>query len=336
MKPKPRPLSAAKPDDLYAPGGTVPLSAAAREAHVRCELAARNLEAARRMAKVTTCEQAKSGNHVVLVLPDAHFPFNDPAATDLVIKIAEVIRPSRIVSLGDTIEAAAWTMHSPRSYAEEATHAFSLEIAEAGAWIDRVRRAAAVEPSWAYLEGNHEAHVERECIRLGAIGRAVADLVSPKRLLMRTRPWMSWTPYVKPYSQGRPATSHPRGGGLAHHKITSDLWAVHGWSIAKNAAQKHLDMMRGSASCVFGHVHKMQSVTEHNIVTDKLVRAWSTGCLSNLQPPWMATPTTWSHGVSAVFCEDACLRRPDPKWTAYPIEIDRGGCVLPRGTSIRV
>ena len=314
---------------------TVPLSKAAVEAHKRAELALRNLAAAGRIAKVTTREVAKSGNHAVLVLPDAHFPFNDEAACDIAVQIARIVRPTRIVSLGDTIEAAAWTAHPPRSVPEEATHKFSHEIETAGAWIDRVRDAAGTSPSWAYLEGNHEAHIERECLRLGAIGRAVSDLVSPRNLLTRGRPWMSWTPYVEPYAKERRPTAHLRGGGMAHHKICSDLWAVHGWSIAKHVAQKHLELAR-TFSVIAGHSHRVQSVTERILDTGKLVRAWSSGCLSNLQPAWHhGSPTTWSHAVSLVYCEDACLTKIDPKWEPYVIAINRGEAVLPGGTSVR-
>lgn len=310
---------------------------AARRTTTRADLALSNLAAARRIAKVSTRELAKAGSHAVLILPDAHFPFNDEAATDIAIKIAEVVRPARIVSLGDTIEAAAWTAHPPRSVAEEATHKFSLEIEQAGAWIDRVRTAARTSPSWAYLEGNHEAHVERECLRLGAIGRAVADLVSPKNLLMRGRPWMSWTPYVEPYPKERRPPAHLRGGAMAHHKICSDLWAIHGWSLARNFAQKNLEMAR-SISLVCGHVHRAQAVTERNIVTGKLLHSWSPGCLSVLQPSWHhLTPTSqWSNGLSLVYAENDCLTKADPKWTPYTIAISRGEAVLPGGTSIRV
>lgn len=332
-KPKP-PM---KRDDLYAPFGTVPLSAAAIEAHKRAELALRNIAAAGRIAKVTTREVAKSGNHAVLILPDAHFPFNDEAACDIAVQIARIVRPTRIVSLGDTIEAAAWTAHPPRSVPEEATHKFSHEIETAGAWIDRVREAAGTNPSWAYLEGNHEAHIERECLRLGAIGRAVSDLVSPRNLLTRGRPWMTWTPYVEPYPKERRPPALQRGSGMAHHRICSDLIAIHGWSTAKHVAQNHLEKMRGGGSCVFGHVHRAQSVTERTL-EGKLVHAWSPGCLSKLQPSWAHTngPTIWSHGISICYCEDACLTKRDPNWRHYIVSIDRGEAVLPGGTSIRV
>lgn len=307
-----------------------------RRTQTRAELALSNLAAAKRIAKVSTREVAKAGSHAVLIVPDAHFPFNDEAATDLAIKIAEVVRPTRIVSLGDTIEAAAWTAHPPRSVAEEATHKFSLEIEQAGAWIDRVRDAAGTGASWAYLEGNHEAHVERECLRLGSIGRAVADLVSPKNLLMRGRPWLGWTPYVEAYNPGRRAPSRS-GSGLSYFAVTSDLWAIHGWSLAKNFAQKNLELVRNKSVCS-GHAHRIQSVTERDPVSGKLLHSWSPGCLSKLQPAWAHAggPTAWSHGVSIAFCEDECLTKPDPRWTPYTITISRGEAVLPGGTSLRV
>ena len=315
---------------------TPALTAARRATAARVAVANENLAAAKRIAKVSTREVAKAGSHAVLIVPDAHFPFNDQAATDLVVKIAELVRPARIVSLGDTLEAAAWTCHAPRSIPEEAVHKFSLEVEQAGAWIDRVRSAARTEPSWAYLEGNHEAHVERECLRLGSIGRAISDLVSPKNLLQRNRPWMSWTPYVAANNPDRRAPARS-GAGLSHFSICSDLWAIHGWSMAKNFAQKNLELARSISICG-GHVHRVQSVTERDIVSGKLLHSWSPGCLSVLQPSWhhLSPTSTWGHGISLVFAEDACLRKRDPKWTPYTVTINRGQCVLPGGTSIHV
>ena len=316
---------------------TPALTAARRATAARVAVADANLAAAKRIAKVSTREVAKAGSHAVLIVPDAHFPFNDQAATDLVVKIAELVRPARIVSLGDTLEAAAWTCHAPRSIPEEAVHKFSLEVEQAGAWIDRVRSAARTEPSWAYLEGNHEAHVERECLRLGSIGRAISDLVSPKNLLMRGRPWMTWTPYVQESNPDRRAPTSRSSLGLSHHKITTDLYAIHGWSLAKNFAQKNLELLRNASVCS-GHAHRVQSVTERDPVSGKLLHSWSPGCLSLLQPAWahIGGPTLWSHAISVVFCEDACLTKSDPKWTPYTISISRGECTLPGGTSIRV
>lgn len=308
--------------------------------HLEAEAAIQAQRVASRASKVTARECAKAGSHAVLILPDAHHPHADPECMAIVERVAALVRPRRIVILGDWLECAAFTAHPPRSIAEEALHAYSVEIDSCAASIDRIVKAAGgVGPGGveevAYVEGNHEAHVERECIRLGAIGRAVQDLISPRRLLTRGRPWLKWTPYVEHYAQGRRPPAHLRGGGMPHYKIARDLWAIHGWSTATHAAAKHLDMAR-SVSIVHGHTHRQQSVTRRCLENGRIVKAWSPGCLSDLQPAWAHTaPTDWVWGVSIAFCANDCLTAENPRWTDYTVTINRGECVLPGGTSVR-
>lgn len=326
--------------DIRPPGGRRALPPEAVRRHLQAEAALRGERVAARARKVVTRECAKDGSHAALVLPDAHHPHADPACMAIAERVAGLVRPRRIVILGDWLECAAFTAHPPRSIAEEALHAYSVEIDQCAASIDRIVAAAggigpgAVEEV-AYIEGNHEAHVERECIRLGAIGRAVHDMISPRRLLSRGRPWLKWTPYVEHYAQDRRPPAHLRGGGMPHYKIASDLWAIHGWTTATHAAAKHLQMA-GTVSIVHGHTHRQQSVTGRCLETGRLVKAWSPGCLSDLQPAWHHTsPSQWAHGISVVYLEDKCRQVRHPKWTDYTITIDRGECVLPAGTSVR-
>jgi hypothetical protein len=240
-----------------------------------------------------TRERAKVGSHAILILPDAHHPFHDARVMAVIEAVAAAVRPARIVSLGDWLDAAA---------------------------------------TWQYLKGNHEGHVDRACIKLGAMGMAVLDMLDPQRVLGRDRPWVKFTPYVADYAQSSPTGT--RGAGLSHYKIARDLWAVHGWSVAKAAAQRHLDMAK-TVSIVHGHTHRMQHVTGRVMEDNRIVHAWSPGCLSDLQPRWHHTsPTEWAHGFSLVYAADDCLTARRPRWTPYTITVDRGECVLPGGTRV--
>ncbi len=329
--------------ELYAPGGKVPLSPELVARHREAEAAARAAAIAkprRRPARASDLarETAKDGSHVVLVLPDMHHPFADPAAMAAVLAVAEAVKPTRIVSLGDSVECAAFSAHPARSIAEQAIHDFAHELETCGAWIDRIRAAAGPQlESWQYLYGNHEQHVERECIRLGSIGLAVRSMIEPSIVLARGRPWLRFTPYIADYAKDRRPASHLRGGAsMAHHKITNDLIAVHGWTIAKNAAQVHLDKVK-TCSLIHGHTHRQLSATGRLWDSDKLIKAWSPGCLSMLQPAWHhSSPTEWAHGVDVIYCKNDCLARDnrDPAWTNYTVTIVNGETVLPRGMKV--
>jgi UDP-2,3-diacylglucosamine pyrophosphatase LpxH len=279
-----------------------------------------------------TRERAKVGSHAILILPDAHHPFHDARVMAVIEAVAAAVRPARIVSLGDWLDAAAFSQHSPASLPERALHAFSHELETCGRSMDRIRKAARAGTTWQYLKGNHEGHVDRACIKLGAMGMAVLDMLDPQRVLGRDRPWVKFTPYVADYAQSSPTGT--RGAGLSHYKIARDLWAVHGWSVAKAAAQRHLDMAK-TVSIVHGHTHRMQHVTGRVMEDNRIVHAWSPGCLSDLQPRWHHTsPTEWAHGFSLVYAADDCLTARRPRWTPYTITVDRGECVLPGGTRV--
>lgn len=319
------PKMTGKSEPIYAPGGTVPLTPELVRKHFQAERASRR-PAVRAPAKAHR-EAAGEGSHAVLVLPDSHHPFEDKAAMRIVEIVAGLVKPERVVILGDWLDAAGWSRHPSRSRAEVAVHDFAAELESCGAAIDRIQAASGAREV-AFVEGNHEARVEAVCLQLGPLGAAVYDMVSPRRLLTQGRPWLKWIPYSP--SIGERCTPR-RGPGMGHYKITPDLWAVHGWSIATHAAAKHMDLAR-TISLVHGHTHRQQSISRRILETGRVVKAWSPGCLSELQPAWRhALPTDWVCGFSLVYVRSSDRR----SWTDYTVTIDRGSCVLPGGTSVR-
>jgi UDP-2,3-diacylglucosamine pyrophosphatase LpxH len=268
---------------------------------------------------------ARTGSHAVVILPDLHLPTHDRHALRVVLKACEKIKPRRIVILGDWIDAAFASGH-PVSSREEAEVSGSR-----GGYIQNeiepCRRLLAELETYAeeiiYLEGNHEFRVERLITREGGSWLAVPSLVLPRNLISKDRTKkFKWIPYQHNAAKGD-------NYSLPHYKIADGLIAVHGWSVAKNAAAKHLDMVRGY-SIVHGHTHRAQSQTIRHPMTGRILKGWSPGCLSALQPMWMHTaPTEWVHGFSVVYCRDNLSA-----WTSYTVTIDRGKCILPDGTKV--
>lgn len=317
------PKTTGKSDPVFAPGGTVALTPELVRKHFACERASRR-PAVRAPAKASR-EVAGAGSHAVLVLPDAHHPNEDKAAMRIVEVVAGIVKPERVVILGDWLDATGWSRHPARSQAEVALHDFAAELDACAASIDRIKAASGAREV-AYVEGNHEARVEAVCLGLGALGAAIYEMVSPRLHLTRGRPWLKWIPYSPSHAER--VTTY-RGPGMGHYKIAPDLWAVHGWSIAQHFAAKHLDLAR-TVSVVCGHVHRQQLVTRRLLETGRTVKAWSPGCLSELQPAWRhSTPTDWTIGFSTVFVSND--RR---SWQEYLITVDRGRCVLPGGTIV--
>lgn len=265
----------------------------------------------------------------VLALPDMHFPHHDPAALACVAHVVRVWQPDLIVVLGDMIDGAAFSAHGRRSFAEKSPGFLSGEIGPCNDYFDKLQ-GANDRPLVAHA-GNHEQRLERYAVGLGGGGEDLYSLASPERLIThrvdargrphRARKNFTWVPYL--------------GAGVhSHYQITpelkysSALISLHGWSAAKNAAQVHLQAAR-DVSVIHGHTHRAQEVKSRHRLTDRILQAWSPGCLCDLYPTYMANqPSDWTHGFSMVYVGSE-------SWMSYTVPIfSDGSCILPDGKRV--
>lgn len=259
----------------------------------------------------------RPGSHLVMVLPDLHIPHHDRKALGCALEVHALMKPKRTVILGDWLDAEAFSSHAVSSRAEERAQTYyEGEIQPCRRLLDRLEENT---DEIIFLEGNHCHRVERTVTSIGGVMLDLADLVSPQRLLSsnRAKPF-TWISYV-------PKPANP----LPHYRIAKDLIAVHGWSFAKHAAAKHLEIAR-NYSVVHGHTHRAQSFTARDPIDGRTLKAWSPGCLSKLQPLYMQhIPTDWVHGFSLIWCTDDLKR-----WTDYTVQINNGVCILPDGRKV--
>jgi UDP-2,3-diacylglucosamine pyrophosphatase LpxH len=253
----------------------------------------------------------KAGSHLVMVLPDLHVPFHDEKALACVLAAYRQLRPQKVVVLGDWLDCEAFSSHGVSSMAELRAYRFlDDEVHPCNRILDQLQR---FNNDLVFIEGNHEFRIERWAATMGAkLGPDLYKLVSPRRLLGEGRKKFTWVPYNEP---------------LSHYKITPDLWALHGWSFAKSAARVH-QSKAVSVSVVHGHTHRMQMESRRDPSNGRILKAWSPGCLSKLQPLYrMQHPTEWVHGFSLIYVGQK-------SWTEYTITIENGKCVLPDGKEI--
>jgi predicted phosphodiesterase len=259
-------------------------------------------------------------NNLTVVVPDMHFPFQDQAAVDVVIKTVELLKPARVVQLGDIVDCAVFSVHGPNDIRDVRADSFlTQEIAPARKFIDQMLKHCKL---YVQMAGNHEYRVDRWALRQGPVGLAVHDLVSPEYLLGagRTKAEFQWVPYTN--------TASP----TSYYSITEHLIAVHGWSFAKNAAQVHLDKAR-TRSIIYGHTHRYQTASTRDPFSHEVLKAFSPGTLSVLQPLYFTggSPTDWVHGFSLIYTS-----RNKQKFSEYCVTIDNGSCVLPDSRQIVV
>lgn len=265
-----------------------------------------------------------------VVLPDAHFGLRDDdpvrnraldAASSAISYLAGTASIDSVVILGDWLEGAACSSHGAGSV-KDALHRgyFETEVEPVKYALDQI---ASVTKQTVYIEGNHENRILRwatQQIVRGPLGDVVKSL-APREVLSRTsankeRKRFKWVDY---------------NGPLPHHKIAPDLWAIHGWSYAKNAASVHLATAR-SVSIIHGHTHRRQEVSGRDPTNGRLLFGMSPGCLCTLEPDYRShSPTDWQHGFAIVYQSAT-----DPEnWTHYLVSIRDGYCVLPDGKEIR-
>lgn len=273
-------------------------------------------------AKLTGASKPKAGNHLVLCYPDVHFPYHDEAAVGCMLHVVELLKPEYVVGLGDLLDAGKFSSYPKKTLREAVTRNFKeSEIKPANAMLDRIQRYA---KKLVVIEGNHEARIEAMAARLGKDApdlcdlispEELYDLISPKALLSAGRSNFTWVPY------------HDE---LSHYAIAKNLWAIHGTYFGTHAAYAHLQAYK-PLSVIFGHIHRMQSYTTRDPMTRKVIKAWSPGCLSKLQPLYqMNSPTSWAHGISLIYVKDN-----RQEFTEYNCVIQDGEVVLPGGRTVK-
>lgn len=250
-----------------------------------------------------------------MVLPDLHFPDPDERALSAVLKAHRLLRPAKTVILGDWLDAGAFKRWPGRARFDAAQDFFKKEVKPCRAVLSKLEKNT---DEIIFIEGNHEWRVEAYLANSDAVVKHLSDHLSPKALLGegRKKPF-KWIPY---------ATDN---GTLPHYKIANDLIAVHGWSHSKHASAKHLDIAR-THSVIHGHTHRAQSHVTRDPITGRILKAWSPGCLSSLQPRWLhGRPTEWVHGIDLIY-----VGHHKKNWTNYTVMIQDGTMILPSGVKV--
>lgn len=234
----------------------------------------------------------KSPRHIIrLVVPDSHGEHVDQPALRALIQDAKALSPDEVVLLGDHLDCGGTFSQHQRNYTKEMTESYEDDCSAANSMLDALQKAAP-GARFHYLEGNHEAHVERWASRV-CVDKKTADMVVDKFgpatvLKLKARE-------IKYYR----TSEHYHGLSVPGTIKLGKCYFTHGISHSRHAAAQHLG--RFGANVVFGHVHRAQSVVERTVTSDGF-GAWCPGTLAKLQPLYRHTaPTSWSHGYAVQF-----------------------------------
>jgi len=228
------------------------------------------------------------GGFVRVIIPDTHGCYIDAAALSAMLADIEQLRPREVVLLGDHLECGGFLAeHHTLGYVAQSTYTFEDDVDAANNFLDVVQ---AVTPgaTFHYLEGNHEARIERFCL--------TAALRNATDAAMLLRQWGTGSQLhlkkrnIKFYKQGE----FYHGCRIPSTIKLGKCYFTHGSRVGRACTDA---MLRDYGACVvFGHVHKIQSSSSRTVESGE-IGAWTCGCLCRLQPLWRHTAITdWSHG----------------------------------------
>jgi len=226
-----------------------------------------------------------------LVIPDSHGEHIDVPARDAFLADVKLLDPGEIVLLGDHLDCGGTFSAHQRSYTNEMTESYQDDVNAANRFLDALQRRAP-RAKYHYLEGNHEAHVERWASREFASHKdaeMALEYFGPEAVLrLKDRG-------IKYYRRSKQYMGLSIPGAIRLGKCCF----VHGIAASKHATYTHL--VRFGTNVVHGHTHRRQSAGERTVMSDGF-EAWCPGTLAKLQPLYAHTsPTSWSHGYGVQF-----------------------------------
>ena len=226
----------------------------------------------------------------VLIIPDSQhgyrwtenhdymIPLHDRVAFDSIVQVAEDMQPEHIVLLGDMLDLAPWSTRYARpqdlmSTTNAALHELHWQIAQL--------RLVAPKSKIYFLEGNHEARINRALVELmpEAPGvRAVGEkkeAMSVERLLALESLDVE---YVGPYGEGF---------WMWKDEAKTPIWFTHGDVVRAGGGSTAAAILKSSRyTQIYGHIHRVEHVakTIHGHRGPETIHALSPGCLCNLTP----------------------------------------------------
>lgn len=226
----------------------------------------------------------------VFVQPDAHCPYHDPRALELILRVLEHVKPEVAVVLGDHFDFYAISDHrkDPKRRLD-----LEAEIASGDAVLRDYERLGVFKRK-IFCQGNHEWRLDRYIAdKAQDVYRALAPagLLStrslPEALDFKARGW-EWVPYM---DYGR----------------IGDFYFTHDVHKAGKAAHEAAQSDFGKSTAI-GHVHRMRMMTRGDVMGN-----FHTGAAFGWLGDWrqidykhrMQVKAEWPLGFGIVYIEKA-------------------------------
>ena len=237
--------------------------------------------------------KSKRTDYVRFIIPDVHGCKMHKPAVAAMLGDLESLKPKEIVIMGDFLDCGGFlAQHHTLGYVEQSTYKFDEDVAAGNDLLDKIQEAAP-DADIHFLEGNHEARIEKYCVT-NALRNGAPDIsieAEHLRMLYGTEHVLHLKDRnIQLYRQGK----YYHGLGLPSTIKLGKCHFVHGISTAVNAAKVHAERFGGNV--VFAHSHRADSYHIRTISAG-VIGAWNPGCLCELQELYMhQNISNWSHG----------------------------------------
>lgn len=206
------------------------------------------------------------------IISDVHYPFQDDAAVDLMLKMHSYYKPKNVIIDGDFLDCISLSKFSKEP---QEPQAFKKQLIEACETIKKLQRYSNV----ILIEGNHEARLGRY---INDNADALSGLVDMESLIAR---------YLKKkitYIRTTPGESMMPWGQ------DNDILIGHFARVSKNTCYTvKLLVEKYMTNVVQAHVHRLGTYAIRGY--GYTYRGFESGCLCDLNPDYVAKPN-WQQG----------------------------------------
>jgi predicted phosphodiesterase len=213
----------------------------------------------------------------IAILSDIHFPYADLKALDIALQYIFEWQPDCIVLNGDIIDCYQLSFYErdPRKrsfkYELDILRSFFVQLCE------RFPNTKIV-----FRSGNHERRYERRILQ------QVPELIDLEMF--------TFDNVIKAREHGIDYVGNKRLIKAGHLNIAHGDEFVGGSASPVNPARGYY--MKAKTNIICGHNHRTSNHVERDI-NDKIIGAWSIGCLSELNPSYMPI-NNWNLGFCTV------------------------------------
>lgn len=225
-----------------------------------------------------------------VIIPDSHGAHIDIPSANVLFSDMEKMKLTpndEIVMLGDHLECGGFlAQHQALGYVAETEETFKDDVSMCNWFLDEIQSRSG-GATIHYIEGNHEARIEKHCITMALRNTKDAqfllDVLGPEAQLRLNERG------IKYYKRSQFYHGIRIPGTIKLGKC----YFTHGNSTAINAGKAHADQFGGNI--VFGHVHRMLLWWRRDVKGDYM--SASPGTLSKTQRLWNHTNLTqWRNG----------------------------------------